>query len=108
MDDAKITELQEALFGIALNAALVGVPLAVMDRHFHRDGRPRASPYSPGYPCLLREAIGDIRAAAIDECGVPPEVVESWAPIGIHDALAAAERLNDRAATQRDQDEGAR
>ncbi len=107
MDDAKIIELQEALFGIALNAVLVGVPLDVMDRHFHRDGETRVPPWSPGYPCLLREAIEDIKAAAVEKCGVPPEVVETWGPIEIHDALAAAERLNVCAGTRRDHDEGA-
>ncbi len=107
MDDARIIELQEALFGIAINAVLVGVPLDVMDRHFHRDGETRVSPQSPGYPCLLREAIEDIKEAAVEKCGVPPEVVETWGPIEIHDALAAAERLNDRDATRRDHDEGA-
>ena len=107
MDDAKIMELQETLFGVALNAVLVGVPLDVMDRHFHPDGETRTPPWSPGYPCLLREAIEDIRAAAIERCGVPPEVVEAWGPIGIHDALVAAERLNERAGSRRDRDEGA-
>ena len=38
MDDENIIELQEALFGVALNAALVGVPLDVMERHFFPDG----------------------------------------------------------------------
>ena len=61
MEDAKIIELQEALFGIALNAVLVGVPLDIMDRHFHPDGETRVPPWSPGYPSLLREAIEDIR-----------------------------------------------
>jgi hypothetical protein len=107
MREAKIIELQEALFGIALNAAIVGVPLDVMDRHFHRDGRTRVSPQSPGYPCLLREAIEDIKAAAIERCGVPAEVVLTWGPIGVDDALAAAERLNNRARMRRDPDQGA-
>ena len=101
MEDEQITRLEEALFGIALNAVIVGVPLDVMERHFHRDGRPRASAKSPGYACLLREAADDIKAAAIDQCGVPPEVVEAWGPIGINDALAAAERLKARAMAQR-------
>ncbi len=107
MDDAKIIELQETLCGVALNAVLVGVPLDVMDRHFHRDGETRVPPWSPGYPCLLREAIEDIKAAAIERCGVPAEVVLTWGPIGMDDALAAAERLNSRAGTRRDPDEGA-
>ncbi len=107
MDDVKITELQEALFGIALNAVLVGVPLDVMDRHFHANGETRVPPWSPSYPCLLREAIEDIRTAAIERCGVPAEVVEAWGPIEIHDALAAAEQLNDRTGTRRDPDESA-
>ncbi len=98
MDDGKIMELQETLFGIALNAVLVGVPLDVMDRHFHRDGETRVPPWSPGYPCLLREAIEDIRAAAIERCGVPPEVVHTWGPVGLRDALAAAERLHELSA----------
>ena len=100
MDDAKIKELQEALFGVALNAALVGVPLDVMERHFFPDGETRVPPGSRGYPCLLREAIEDIKTAAIERCGVPPEVVEAWGPIGIEDALAAAERLNNSARTR--------
>ena len=48
MEDAKIIELQETLFGIALNAVLVGVPLDIMDRHFHPDGETRVPPWSPG------------------------------------------------------------
>ncbi len=107
MDDAKIIELQEALFGVALNAVLVGVPLDLMDRHFHPDGETRLPPWSPGYPCLLREAIEDIRAVAIERCGVPAKVVETWGPIGIHDALAAAEGLKKRAGSRRDLDEDA-
>ncbi len=106
MEDAKITELQETLFGIALNAVLVGVPLDVMERHFHADGRTKVPPHSPGYPSLLREAIEDIKVAAIERCGVPAEVVLTWGPIGMQDALAAAERLNDRAGTRRDAAEG--
>ncbi len=106
MDDAKIIELQEALFGIALNAVLVGVPLDVMDRHFHRDGETRVPPWSPGYPCLLREAIEDIRAAAIERCGVPPEVVLTWGPIGMDDALAAAEMINNLSAERAEAAEG--
>ena len=78
-----------------------------MDRHFHRDGRTKVSSRSPGYACLLHEAMDDIRTAAIGECGVPPEVVRTWGPIGIHDALAAAERLNDLSAARADRDEGA-
>ena len=101
-----IVELQEALFGVALNAALVGVPLDVMDRHFHPDGETRVSPRSPGYPCLLREAIEDIKAAAIERCGVPPEVVEAWGPIGIHDALAAAAKIKDRSADRGSAEKG--
>lgn len=88
-----IVELQEALFGVALNAAIVGVPLDVMERHFFPDGETRVPPWSPGYPYLLREAIEDIKAVAIERCGVPVEVVEAWGPIGIHDALAAAARI---------------
>ena len=107
MDDARIIELQEALFGVALNAALVGVPLDVMDRHFHPNGETRTPPGSRGYPCLLREAIEDIKTAAAERCGVPPEVVETWGPIGIHDALAAAEGLKERAGSRRDLDENA-
>ena len=53
-----------------------------------------------------REAIEDIRAAAIERCGVPAEVVLTWGPIGMQDALAAAERLNDRAGKRRDPAEG--
>ena len=106
MEDAKIIELQETLFGIALNAVLVGVPLDIMDRHFHPDGETRVPPWSPGYPSLLREAIEDIKAVAIERCGVPAEVVLTWGPIGIQDALAAAERLSDRAGTRRDPAEG--
>ncbi len=108
MNDAKIIELQEALCGVALNAALVGVPLDVMNRHFHPNGETRTPPGSRGYPCLLREAIEDIMAAAIERCGVPPEVVEAWGPIGIEDALAAAERLNNSARTRRGLGEKAR
>lgn len=107
MDDARIIELQEALFGVALNAALVGVPLDVMDRHFHPNGETRTPPGSRGYPCLLREAIEDIKTAATERCGVPPEVVDAWGPIGIHDALAAAECLNNRARTGRNLGENA-
>ncbi len=107
MDDAKIMELQEALVGIALNAVLVGVPLDVMDRHFHPDGETRVPPWSPGCPSLLREALEDIKAAAIERCGVPAEVVETWGPVGIHDALAAAEGLKERARTGRDLNENA-
>ena len=93
--------------GVALNAVLVGVPLSVMERHFHGDGRPKHTRSSRGHACLLAEAIDDIRAAAVEECGVPPEVVESWGPIGVDDALAAAERLGDRARARRDDGEGA-
>lgn len=107
MEDAKIIELQETLFGIALNAVLVGVPLDIMDRHFHPDGETRVPPWSPGYPSLLREAIEDIKTAATERCGVPPEVVDAWGPIGIHDALAAAECLNNRARTERNLGENA-
>jgi len=96
MDDTKIVELEEVLFG---------VPLDVMERHFFPDGETKVPPGSRGYPCLLRE---DIKTAAIERCGVPPEVVEAWGPIGIEDALAAAERLNNRARTRRDLDGNAR
>ncbi len=104
MEDERITRLEEALLGIALCGAIAGVPLDVMRRHFYRDGRPRASAKSPGYACLLREAADDIKAAAIDVCRVPPEVVDAWGPIGIDDALVAAERLKERARDQRDSD----
>ena len=98
MEDGKTTGLEEELLGVALNALIARVPLGVMDRHFHRDGRTKVSPRSPGYPCLLREAIEDIKAAVIEQCGVPVEVVRTWGPIGMRDALAAVERLNELSA----------
>jgi hypothetical protein len=52
---------------------------------------------------LLRE---DIKAAAIERCGVPVEVVEAWGPIGIHDALAAASRIKKHSAERASAEKG--
>ena len=86
--------LEAELAGLALHLLLAGLPLESMDRHFPEGGAPRVPAGSSGYPHLLREAIGDLRDAAV-ACGYSEEVVRTWGAVPVPVVLAVGERLLD-------------
>jgi len=94
MEQTNTDELAAELAGLMLHALLARVPLDCLDCHLRAANDPALPAGSRGYARLLKAAIADLRAAAV-ECGHPPDAVRTWGPVPVPVVLAIGEGLLD-------------